>query len=813
MSEWRLAIRRLRRRPGAAGVSILTLGIAIGAAAATWALISAVLLDPLPVRDPHRLVEVDRREAGSRGADSSYLYPTYQAVAAAGAFEHVAGHGVWAADVGAAGATKRTPIEFVTPTYFETLGVQPVLGRAFLTGDDLPHGNLVAILGDRFWQTECQGDRSILGRTIAVAGKPVTVVGVLPRGFRGLTLSSDPALYMSIQQAEDVIIGPNLLSDKLTSGGSPNVWVQIVGRLRAGDDPAAVASKLEPVFASPRQGSHVELVDVITAAIPETARPDLGRFSRLLVVTVSLLLLIGSATVGMLLLVRTEGRREEMAMCLALGADRAGLAAGVVVEGLVLAAAGGIVALPIAGWLLAGVRGFDLPGRVTIDALDLSLGARAMMAALVGSAAATALIAAVAGASGFAARLQDVTRSRAGSTPRVTSRGRRAALVISQVAIAMVLLTGAGLFARSLAAALALNVDVDARRTATLSIGLGPSWSRAAGDAYFATISDRLARVPSIASAGSTMDGISMSPMGKLSVDGVPRGFPSRVDFRAVDAGYLPTLGLTVKAGRNFTTDDTATSEPVALVSASLARLLGDSTAGVLDRRMGGASNGPPSRIVGIVPDVVMRLTTTGPLAVYTPITQGRYLGFRTFVIRAKGDAASTVRDADAVVKAVDPKVIPQPVQTIDDQSAGANGAAAPRRDDPGRARRDRRAAHAARRVRAGRVDGDRAASRDGDPRRPRRHRIAARRDRPWRDGATRRHRPRRRTRPGVARRRHDPRAAVPDRAARSGDTHGRGGNDPDHGVPGVATPRAQSRARRSGERAERRMTGNLGIW
>src|SRR5262245_666203 len=247
-------------------------------------------------------------------------------------------------------------------------------------------------------------------------------------------------------------------------------WLSIVGRLLPGETPTAAAARLNALDClCPRELTRAEtvpvtLTNVNIAAVPQLVRARMAQFATLLSITVGLLLLVGCLTVGMLLLVRTEDRRDELALRLALGAPRSRLALSIAVEAGTLSALGALLALPIALWLFYGIRAFQLPGSIDIEPLDLTLAPAAWLAVTATALAATCVIALLASLMGLGSAARAPVHARAFATPRVTRRAPRTVLVAGQVAITLVLVTGAGLFTRSLIEALSLNPTVETGR-------------------------------------------------------------------------------------------------------------------------------------------------------------------------------------------------------------------------------------------------------------------------------------------------------------------------------------------------------------
>ncbi len=331
---------------------------------------------------------------------------------------------------------------------------------------------------------------------------------------------------------------------ELRHQSSPSSSVTLLGRLRPGSTAADATARLGVVGApeDPRLKDKLAASPLNTEALPLTARASVAQFSGLLAGTVGLLLFAGCTTVGLLLLLRTEARRDEFAMCLALGASRGRLVRGIAVEGGVLGVCGAALSLPIAVWLFTLLRAFQLPGGVTLSLLDLSLDRRALSAAAAAAVAVVLATALIASVFGFRASLAEAIRSRTGSTRLSRGRSARAFLVCGQVAVALFLLSGAGLFARSLSSALSLNAGLDPCRLIPVQIALGPyGYSGERATPLLAELRDRLASNPAVESISSTVVQGGMS--GAMPIDGIASALPTTVSFRSIDAHYFATLG------------------------------------------------------------------------------------------------------------------------------------------------------------------------------------------------------------------------------------------------------------------------------
>jgi putative ABC transport system permease protein len=674
----RFAFRRLRKRSASTAASVVTLAAAIGAAATTWSLLSATLLRPFPVAEPDELVVIGLSNPDRDGrADPprwEHTYRFYSVVRGSGAFERLAIGGEESVMVATDGYLEARTVFFASHDYFDTLGVRPELGREFGEADDTREAPLVAVLSHRFWRTTFGADPRVLGREIRVEDRTAIVVGVAPRRFRGLNLTVAPDLYLPLHTVGQISPESNPFAeplDKLRKMSSPTSWLTFVGRIpaegsqaRAADQlrarmPEMAARSVDPVF-----------MNVVTAAVSTSAREAMVQFTRLVAITVGLLLLIGCLSVGMLVLLGTESRRDEIAMCRALGASKLRLARGVVLEGALLSVGGALLAPFVALLLFGGLSQFQLPGRLDVDLLELSIDGEVLFAAASGAMVATLLIAVFAGAFGVTADLADVLRSRAGATPRTARRRTRMILVGAQVAIAFVLLAGAGLFARSLAAALELNPGLPTNRLVRGFLPLNEhGYTSVRAGTFFGELRTRLEQHPTVESIAYEIPAGGMTPSGDLYVNDVPRRFPSLVSYVYVDDRYFSTIGQRVVQGRDFSPADYAQSPPVTVVSASLARLL------VPDGQALGMTvrqSGDRVEVVGVVPDVITIVTMLEPLVIYRPIAQLNpdvpLAARRRMLLRAAGDPSPVIRDAIHTLKQMDPAITAPAFSTIDEQ-------------------------------------------------------------------------------------------------------------------------------------------------
>ena len=638
-----------------------------------------MLLHPLPVAGPDRLVELDgyfnTRSGRASRLTTAHLYPTVIGVRDSGAFDGVAAGGLEARYVRENGQAQARDVFFATGNFFDLLGVPMALGPGFGPENDRPDAPLTVVVSYRYWQRLLGADPAVIGRTIVIEKATATIVGVAARRFRGLNLTTTPDLYVPLHAMRAVSDPHANYFSEPTEGGmsSPYSWLTTIGRVKADATAADTLGRLNALPVEVRHGHTFVLTPINIAALPEAARAGLKEFARLLSITVGLLLLIAGLTVGMLLLIRTEARQHEFAMCLALGASRRRLATGVATEGALLAVAGAVVAVPIAWMLFRALGAFQLPGRVEIEQLDLQLGGSVFAASVTGAVGVTLLIALVASVFGFSASMADVLRTRAGSAAPSSRRLTRSVLVAGQVAVTLVLLAGAGLFARSLIAALQLNPGFEPDKLALGSLSVTPyGYTEPRAIAFFDKLRERLAHNPAIESAAVMLQRGGMSTGGKIPIDGEPRQFPTLVAYASVDDQYFKTMRQRILAGRDFTSDDGESAPLVVIVSESLGRLIADGQDPIGHRITETSSRRgqPPglAEIVGVVPDVVTSVTVLEPLVIYSPLAQRAGGGGRTLVVRARSHATAAIGETHLTIKAIDQAVTPPAMLTMQER-------------------------------------------------------------------------------------------------------------------------------------------------
>jgi putative ABC transport system permease protein len=595
----RLALRRLLGSPGFTLATVATLGLGIAAATALFGLVDAVLLRPLPLRDPGRLVWI---WAARTDRDRAFFsIPDFSDLAArARTLEAVAAVAPWGVNL--AGADAGAPAERLlgarlSPGAFAWLGARARHGRALVAGDEAPGGRRVVVLGEALWRRRFAADPGAVGRTLVLDGDSYTVVGVLPAAFRLPNLDGD--LYAPLSLDDDprrAERGSNFLRAfaRLSPGASPR---------QVADDLAAIARQL----AAEHPDTDAKLAAPRAVPLDEELVGPWRRGLVLLLAAVGLLLLTACASFGGAQLARVAGRRDELALRLALGATRARLARELLLESALLAAAAGAVGALLSPFALDAAVALAPAGLPRIA--EAAIEARALGFA-------TALAAGCALITGVTPVLAGVRAAAAGrgGTTVLAGRGRgaREALVVGQLALSLVLLAAAGLLLRGAARLGAADPGFAARGAVALRLSLPrPRYPSAASVADFhRALVARVAEIGGVAAATSGWYPPLAGVNARTDFTVVGRAPASSADipgaqWRFVGPGWFETLGIPVRAGRGVATSDDAAARPVALVDEALAHaFLGGRDAIGIHLRLDDGVAARDVEIVGLVGNV-----------------------------------------------------------------------------------------------------------------------------------------------------------------------------------------------------------------
>jgi predicted permease len=641
--DLRQAARRLRRAPGFTLTATLTLALGIGGNAAVLSALEALLLRPLPYPDPDRLVlvhQTDPRQPRRAVAPANFLDWRERARS----FEALAAYEVVGRTLLARESAQRLDTGIVSSSFFDVLGTRAALGRSFGPATEGPRE---AVLGHALWHERFGGEPGVVGRELQLDQELVRVVGVMPRGF---AFPREAELWLRAKDdLPELPIAANVDLRTLRDAR----YLGVVGRLRAGTPLATAAAEMDHVAAAlaaeypdANEGNGAR-VEPLFEALRGGARPAF----LLLSCAAFCVLLIACANVANLLLARTAGRLQELAVRAALGADRARLARQLVTEALLLATVGGAGGLALAWGSRPLMRGLWPASLPPLEGLSLS-GPVLLGSALV-TLACVVLVSLV--PARVAARADALAGLRAsGRTPLAGPGGRRVRglIVAVEVALAVVLVNGAGLLLGTLSRLRQAPLGFEARGALTARLELPRALGRDAPAlrAFASGLEQRLRALPGVSATGVGQ----ALPLSGLRTSAGLRVFGREVEpnaqldtcWRVVTPGWHRALGVAVLRGRGFQAGDAAGAPPVALVNATLARLVfgGDDPLG---RRIATGLDGPPGSwvtIVGVVADTPQEnvARATRP-ELYRPLAQDVRMGPSglALVVRATGDPMS----------------------------------------------------------------------------------------------------------------------------------------------------------------------------
>jgi putative ABC transport system permease protein len=562
--DLRLGLRSLFRSPGFAAVALLCLALGIGANAALFSVLNAVLLRPLPFTQPDRLVRIYETGAGFQGSVS---VPNFRDWADQNSgFEQLAAYQVGSRNLQGTGNAERILAVEATPNLFSLLGTPPLLGRAFDSATDEPGKARVVVLSEELWRTRLGADRSLVGHAIRLDGVPYTVIGVMPPLFNFPMGGRATDAWVLFEPSPEV------------ANSRGNHFLEVVGRLKptttleqATTQLVTLAARIEREHPAEQAGRSV-LVQPLRETIVGRVRPAL----LILFGAVGLVLLIACANVANLLLARAAVRQHEVAIRLALGAGRARLIRQFLVESLVIAFAGAVLGLILARWSLHAlvplakgalpvVKEFPFDGRV--------FGFLFSVAALSG--VAFGIVPALQASRG------DVRSSLAEAGGKTTGSGRqqlfRSTLVVLEIAVSLVLLVGAGLLIRGFFALSGTAPGLVAGNVLTAHLAVPAGRLEGATPRFFRPALEKIRTLPGVRSAAV----ISILPIqragtnGDFTVEGRPAPPPGQAplaEMRVASPGLFQSLGIPLLGGRDFTELDGASGPKVAIVNQALAR-------------------------------------------------------------------------------------------------------------------------------------------------------------------------------------------------------------------------------------------------
>jgi predicted permease len=695
--DTRFALRGFRRRPFFTAMVVATLALGIGANATMFGVLDRLLLQPpMHIADAERVVMLHVTKRGEPWVQTTqpFVLRTIMKNGVAD-FADVAvatPTGVVRRQyypIGRGSTASRVAGSLVSSNYFSVLGVHPALGRFFAADDDASNPAKIAVLGYGYWQRRYAGRIDALGQSIESGTSRYTIVGVAPKGFTG-TETRDVDVWLPIGAAD----GLRFVKERDWKTSASSQWLLLIARLRPGASPERATAQATATYRnwirsrvtnpSPERLARVDSQDIVLGSlVPGKSLWKWGmsgsdstiRIIKLLGGVALMVMLIACANVANLLLVRSLGRRREIAVRLALGVSRRRLVGGLVVEGMVLSMGGAVGGVGIAALTSQFVRLWLIgDGAWTGGVVSPRVFAFTLVAGVVAGIA-TSLLPAL-----HATRSDVASSLKAGASEGIVHRSRtRSVLLVLQAALAIVLLSGAGMFLRSLrnAASLDLGVDVEHTLIAQVNqsiIDLDAVESRRMFDRF----AERVRTVPGVKeTAVSVALPFSMSWGVRLSIPGrtLPTLQQQPVQY-AVTPSYFDVLGIRLLSGRTLDQGDRAGAVPVALVNETMARFYWPNKSPIGACLRVGEDTMPCTTVVGVVANTNRQDLVEGLVPqIYRPLDQVpqaevqsivAFFGY-TLIARARGDAASFVEPVRQAIQSVGPDVPYANVQTMRD--------------------------------------------------------------------------------------------------------------------------------------------------
>jgi putative ABC transport system permease protein len=670
MNDLRFALRQLRKSPGFTVIAVITLALGIGANTAIFSLVNGVLLRPLPYPDANRIVYFEGHNSSKGIKDSNISVLDFQDwTTQSYAFSDTAlfwTGGAALAEQG--GEPERVPRAGVMIRFFDLLGVQPMLGRSFLEEEDRPGSPTAAIVSEGLWKRRFGSDRSIVGKTITINARPVTVVGVMPAGFEfpENTHIWTPAGVNSAEEPRD------------------NRSYSALGRLKPGVELAQAQSQISAInarlardFPDTNKGWDAHLVRLHELLV-RSVRPSL----LILLGAVGCVLLIACANIANLLLVRAAARQKEVAIRTALGAGRGRIVRQMLTESILLSAIGGALGLLLSFWLIELLISISPPDSPRFSEANLDY--RVLGFTLAISISSGVIF-------GLAPALQasklDVTTllkegGRAGESYRRTSA--RSLLLIGEVAMSLMLLIGAGLLIKSFMRLQEVKPGFNPERVLIASLSLPGAKYREDQQRvdFYRALTERLSALPGVEATGAGVNLPLRASNYSIGRGFIPEGRSFTPDesvsasWSTITPTYFEALQIPLLAGRTFNERDNANAPKVAIVNRQVAiKYFGSETTAIGKRITIWRDEKFPREIVGVVGETKPAvLEEEDGEQIYTPHSQDGSWGFMTLAIRTSGDPAAITGAVRREVLGLDKDLPIFNVKTMDDVVATAIG-------------------------------------------------------------------------------------------------------------------------------------------
>lgn len=664
--ELRHAIRSLRRAPAFATAALATLALAIGATAAIYAVLESVVLRPLPYRDAERIVMLWEINQGGRRQNTTSRGNFRVWREQSTTFEGMAAFSDQRLSVTGGGEPEEVSVQLATPELFRVLGVEPVMGRGLSEEDARPGAGEVAVLSHGLWQRQFGGDPRVLGKAITIDGVPATVVGIMPAGFqwhiKKRSGTGRPAEMWTLLQMPP----PGGPADR-------GRFLSVVARLKDGASIEQAEAEMKTITAWLEQAVPERNKGIGSEVIPlreqlvGNVRPAL----LILLGAVGFVLLIACANVANLMLSRVAAREKEIALRTALGARRTRVIRQLLTESLLLALLGSAFGLLVAWWGIGALVAISPRDLINLQGVGINLTVLGWTLAV---SLVTGMVFGIAPAlEATRVNLNDTLKEGGKGAGGQSARSRRLrnALVVAEVALALVLLASAGLMVRSFSQLQKIETGFETENILTMVVSLpaGKYKEDQQMVTFFRQATERIRALPGVRMAGMVNFLPLYGGLGSntgFTVEGRPEPPPNEepgTHVRVADAGYFGAMGIPLLRGRNFTEAEGREARGVVLISEAMARkhFPGEDPIGKrISVQM--FAKPTPTEIVGIVGDVRYdSLTDAAEPTVYFPHAELTY-PFMTFVIRTAGDPTELTPSVRRELAAVDPE---QPVSDV----------------------------------------------------------------------------------------------------------------------------------------------------